>query len=412
MAMFHLSLIFISLFLHFANAQSVVNVRYGSYPDKERIVLDVGKNVDYRIILLENPKRIVVDIENMDISIRNPQNVSLRVGKHPWGTRIVIDREFASVKSFSLNDPFRIVVDIYKQGKEDRKQNQMVLVKDDDPLIAILDPKVLSIIGEGNGIVIDQKVKNAILTEKRTVVIDPGHGGRDPGAIGFMGIKEKDINLAISRRLASYLRNDGRFNVILTRDKDVFVPLHERANIALRNRADLFVSIHANASPKGISSHARGTLVFAISSEAARQKRDRIVRDNNYASLVLGRPDLPTNARVILADLAVDVTLYESINVARKISQSLSRNLPRDVEFKGTQRAGFAVLKTPGIPSVLVEVGFITNPEEAMLMVKEDFQEKFARALYEAIVDYFFPKPSKKLTLNQKPYVAEELPSQ
>ncbi len=409
--MIYTILIIISLLLHFANAQDTVNIRYGSYPDKERIVLDIGKSVDYKIILLDNPKRIVIDVD-VDLHIRKTQQLNVRVGKHSWGTRIVIEKEFADVKSFSLNDPFRIVVDIYKHGKEERKHNQMVLVKEDDPLVAILDPKVLSIIGEGKGVIIDQRVKNSVFTEKRTVVIDPGHGGHDPGAIGFMGIKEKDVNLGISKKLAKYLREDGRFDVILTRDKDVFLQLHERSNIALRNRADLFVSIHANASPRGISSHAKGTFVFAISSEAARQKRDRIVKDNNYASLVLGRSDLSTNARVVLADLALDVTLYESVNVARKISQSLSRNLPRDVEFKGTQRAGFAVLKTPGIPSVLVEVGFITNPEEAMLMATEEFQENFAKSLYEAIVDYFFPKSSKKLTLNQKPYAAEELPSQ
>ncbi len=394
--MYQKILVIFSLLLAISFGQ-VISVRYGSYPEKERIVLDFGKRVDYRVVLLEDPKRIVVDIlSHEDFALKVPKGINYRLGKHPWGTRIVFERDFSSVKAFSLEDPFRIVIDVFKRVEKQEENN-------DDALLAILDPKVLKIIQYDAGAkekVISERKKNVIITQRRTIVIDAGHGGHDPGAIGYRSIKEKDINLAIAKRLAEYLSQDGRFKVIMTRKDDTFIPLHERANIALRNRADLFISIHANASPQGISHHARGTYVFAISSEAAQKKKHQIINNDSYAKLVLGTADVPISVKKVLADLAMDVTLYESVSFGEKIAKSIAKELGREVQFKGIQRAGFAVLKTPGIPSVLIETGFITNPDEALLMADKDFQDKFARAIYKAIVNYFFPTENK-LTLSQ-----------
>jgi len=374
-------IIFSLLFCSFSFGVQV-SYREGNYLDKKRLVLEFEKRVDYRVLLLENPKRIVVDVME---EVRPPTNIKARVGKHPWGTRFVFDTEYSEVKAFSLEDPFRIVIDVYKNT-----------IPDDDPLIAILDPVVLKVIAYRDaenveGRLISERAKGTIITQRRVIVLDAGHGGRDPGAIGYKGIKEKDINLAITLKLAQLLNKDGRFKVILTRKDDTFVGLEERAKKALRNRADLFVSIHANASPKGISEHAKGTMVFAISSEAAQKKKEAIVNNDNYAKLAIGVSDVPLSVRRIMADLALDVTLYESVQFGNILSKKLKAQLGREVEFKGIQRAGFAVLKTPGIPSVLVEVGFITNPQEALLMSDPQFQEKFAKAMYDAIVEYFFP---------------------
>jgi len=374
-------IIFSLLFCSFSFGVQV-SYREGNYLDKKRLVLEFEKRVDYRVLLLENPKRIVVDVME---EVRPPTNIKARVGKHPWGTRFVFDTEYSEVKAFSLEDPFRIVIDVYKNT-----------IPDDDPLIAILDPVVLKVISYRDtknvgGRLISERAKGTIITQRRVIVLDAGHGGHDPGAIGYKGIKEKDINLAITLKLAQLLNKDGRFKVILTRKDDTFVGLEERAKKALRNRADLFVSIHANASPKGISEHAKGTMVFAISSEAAQKKKEAIVNNDNYAKLAIGVSDVPLSVRRIMADLALDVTLYESVQFGNILSKKLKAQLEREVEFKGIQRAGFAVLKTPGIPSVLVEVGFITNPQEALLMSDPQFQEKFAKAMYDAIVEYFFP---------------------
>ena len=386
--MFLRILITFSLLVWFSFGVQVV-YREGNYPDKQRIVLQFERSVEYRVLLLDNPKRIVVDVMK---KVEAPKNIKARVGYHPWGTRFVFDMDYSEVKAFCLEAPFRIVLDVYKKTAS---------LPQEDPILAILDPKVLKIIayqevkGEKEK-VISEKSKGQVITQKRVVVLDPGHGGHDPGAIGFKGIKEKDINLAIVLKLAKLLEKDGRFRVVLTRRNDSFVPLQERADIALRNRADLFVSIHANASPRGISEHTKGTYLFAISSEAAQRKKQAIVHNDHYAKLTLGTADIPYNVRRVMADLAMDVTLYESVQFGNLVAKKLKKHLDRHVEFKGIQRAGFAVLKTPGIPSLLVEVGFITNPQEALLMADENFQYTFAKALYSAIVEYFFPGSVKE----------------
>ncbi|MFN3813673.1 MAG: N-acetylmuramoyl-L-alanine amidase [Aquificaceae bacterium] len=389
-------LIIFSLLLHCFSFGQVLTVRYGNYGDKERIVLDLGDRKDYKVFVLENPKRIVVDIfSQKESSLKVPKGINYRVGKYDWGTRVVFEKDFTTVKAFSLDEPFRIVIDVFKENKG--------LVQDDE-LIAILDPTVLKVIqyrSENKERLISERKKSMVVTQKRIIVVDAGHGGHDPGAIGYAGIKEKDVNLAIAKKLTDYLRKDGRFKVLMTRNGDYFVPLEERARISLRNKADIFISIHANASPSGISHHASGTYVFAISQEAARRKKQQIINNDGYAKLVLGSSDVPTNTKVVLADLAMDVTLYESVSFGKRIAKSVARELGREVTFKGIQRAGFAVLKTPGIPSVLVETGFITNPDEATLMASEDFQDRFAYALYRSVVDYFFPSNNKQLTLSQ-----------
>ncbi|RMH80482.1 MAG: N-acetylmuramoyl-L-alanine amidase [Acidobacteria bacterium] len=402
--MFPKILVIFSLLIGFAFSQTVA-VRFGKYPDKERIVFQFEEKHDYKVFTLENPKRIVVDITaRVDVSL--PTAVKGRVGKHPWVTRVVLEGDFEYVKAFSLQEPFRIVIDIYRgEGKKRREE--------DEDLLAIVDPSFIKLLRgmhvEEGGKLINEVMGKTVLTQRRTVVVDAGHGGHDPGAIGFMGVREKDINLAIAQRLAEYLEKDGRFRVIMTRREDVFVPLNQRANMALKNRADLFISIHANASPRGISSHASGTMVFAISSESANRKKQHIIDSDSYAKLVLGTSDIPNSARIVLADLAMDVTLYESLSFGKKVASILSGKLGRDVEFKGIQRAGFAVLKTPGIPSLLIETGFITNPKEALLMSNADFQDRFAKALYESIVQYFFPE-MRKVTLTQGVYASEVLP--
>ncbi|MFN7065668.1 MAG: N-acetylmuramoyl-L-alanine amidase [Aquificaceae bacterium] len=394
--MFLRILVIFSLILGFGFSQTAL-VRIGKYPDKERIVLQVDKRVDYKVFTLENPKRVVVDIME-DVSINLPNHLQARIGKHPWGTRIVFEKGFEEVKAFSLQEPFRIVMDIYLQKTQKAEE---------DLLVEIVDPAFIRILrhmdtAKGQERIINEVRRGVIISQRRVIVIDPGHGGHDPGATGHGEIREKDVVLSIGKRLASLLEEDGRFHVIMTRREDVFIPLYERANIALRNRADLFVSLHADAHPQRLH-HARGTTIFAISSEAAQRRRQHIVSNEQYAGLLFGRQDIPTPARVVLADLAMDVTLNESLVFGRHLARVLGKELQREVYFRGIQRAGFAVLKTPGIPSLLVEVGFMTNPEEALVMTNPEFQDLFARALYKAIVDYFFPS-SKKTTLNQGVY--------
>ncbi|MEN3028534.1 MAG: N-acetylmuramoyl-L-alanine amidase [Aquificaceae bacterium] len=403
--MFLKILVIFSLLLGIGFPQKV-SLRSGKYPEKERIVLQLEGAVDYRVYTLENPKRVVVDImESLEVGPSG--SIQVRAGKHPWGTRLVFDRNFEGVKAFSLQEPFRIVIDLYYKETHEEQRAKL-----EEELIEIVDPAFVRRLKDKD-LPHDLKVINEVrrgqsLSQRRVVVIDPGHGGHDPGAVGFMGIREKDVVLSIGRRLVSLLEKDGRFQVIMTRKDDTFVPLQERARIALKSRADLFLSLHADAHPQKLP-NARGTTIFAISSEAAQKRRQHILSSEQYATLVFGRSDIPVPAKAVLADLAMDVTLNESFVFGQRLVKVVRRELGRDVHFRGIQRAGFAVLKTPGIPSLLVEVGFMTNPQEVLMMSEAGFQEDFAKAIYLAIVEYFFREP-RRLPQSQRAYAPAELP--
>ncbi len=374
--------------------------KYGVYEGKIRIVFNLTKSRDFKIFTLENPRRIVIDVygERSVSKLSLPVDMRYRVGKHPWGIRIVLyyPRDF-SLKYFRLRNPDRIVLDIFREESE--LYTELIKIigdeppKEKGPKVVVLDEDKRKVKASKDPILglIKKARSQPLVYEERVIVIDAGHGGKDPGAIGYGGIREKDINLAIALKVAQYLRRDGRFKVVLTRKGDYFVELYKRAEIALRNRADLFISIHSDAAPRK-NPRAKGTQVFALSYERAVEKKRQILRSRRYAKLVLGDA-ANIKSRVVkrvLADLAIDVTLKESVYFAKILSRELKSVIGKDVYFKGINRAGFAVLKTPGIPSVLVETGFITNPSEAKKLKNPEFQRKIAWSIYRAIVRYFY----------------------
>ncbi|GAB6065479.1 N-acetylmuramoyl-L-alanine amidase [Aquifex pyrophilus] len=343
------------LIVSFSFSLTLVKVRYGVHKEKIRIVFELNKKVKYRVFALERPYRVVIDIFDRKVKFRKislPRGIKYRTGTHPWGKRIVLQPSYEyEVKAFSLNRPFRIVIDLYKTLR--------------------FKPKFV----------------------KKVIVIDAGHGGKDPGAIGWRGIKEKWVNLRIARYLAYYLRKDGRFKVIMTRKGDYFVPLGKRAEIAVRNKAHLFISIHADAAPRK-NPRARGTQIFALSHRSAERKKREMLRNTYLAKLLINNGGYKyRSTRLILTDLAFKITLEESVEFAKILARELKRNLKRRVYFKGIKRAGFAVLKTPGTPSVLIEVGFITNPYEARRLASSKFQRRVAYSIYMAILKYFNLKP-------------------
>ncbi|HIP42441.1 MAG TPA: N-acetylmuramoyl-L-alanine amidase [Aquifex aeolicus] len=354
--MFRKSLITFSIFIllvSLAFPKTLVKIRYGIHKDKIRLVLGLNKPVKYRVFRMEKPYRVVIDIFGKRVKIlkiRLPKGFKYKIGNHKWGKRIVIKPYGRfKVRSFTLKNPPRLVVDLTK-GKKFR-----------------FKPKFT----------------------KKVIVIDAGHGGKDPGAIGWRGIKEKWVNLQIARYLAYYLRKDRRFKVIMTRWGDYYVPLKKRAQIAIKNKAHLFVSIHADAAPQK-NPYARGTQIFALSYRSAIKKKKEIVGNKYYAKLLINDGGVHyRSTRIILTDLAFRVTLEESVEFAKVLAMELKRNLRREVHFKGIRRAGFAVLKTPGTPSVLIEVGFITNPREARKLMNSKFQKKVAYSIYKAILKYF-----------------------
>lgn len=391
----------------------ILGSKYGVYEGKIRIVLNLSKRRDFRIFTLDDPKRIVLDIygEKRVNRLRLPLDMRYKVGKHKWGTRIVIyyNRNF-SLKYFYLRDPHRIVIDVYREdntlydeivgiinsSEEETQPPRKKEVAKKEPKKVVAKPKKADreeMVTQKDPIlkIIKKAKSQPMIYQDRVIVIDAGHGGKDPGAIGYGRVKEKHINLAIARKVARYLKKDGRFKVVLTRDRDRFIPLHKRSEIALRNRADLFISIHADAAPRR-NPRARGTQIFALSYRRAVEKKKQILRSKRYARLVLGdAADIKSRkVKVVLADIAIDVTLNESEQFAKLLSLEMKKVIGKQVYFKGVNRAGFAVLKTPGIPSVLVETGFITNPQEAKKLRDPNFQNKVAWSIYRAIVRYFY----------------------
>ncbi len=357
-------LLFWSL-LSFADSLSL-KVYYGIHKDKIRIVLKSFSNkpIRYKIFSLKDPYRIVIDLKKR-VKIKRvilPKGFKYRIGKHPWGVRVVLipPKEY-TYTFFSLKKPYRIVLDLKKGAYK--------------PVIT----KVKK-----------QKVFKKKL-DKKVIVIDPGHGGRDPGAIGYKGIKEKWVNLQIARYLAQYLKKDGRFKVIMTRKGDYYVSLGQRVRIARKHKADLFISIHADAAPKG-KRWARGTQIFVLSRESANRKKRQIIKDRQYA-LAIFKDARNSKALPILSDIGFDITINGSRKFAKLLAQQLKKDMGgRQIVFKGIRSRGFAVLKTPGTVSVLIEAGFITNPHEARKLTDRNFQRKFAYSVYKAIVRYFYGK--------------------
>jgi N-acetylmuramoyl-L-alanine amidase len=234
-----------------------------------------------------------------------------------------------------------------------------------------------------------------------TVVIDPGHGGEDPGAIGRRGSREKNITLTIGRRLKALIDEEPGMRAVLTRDADFYLPLHARVDKARKVKADLFVSIHADAF---IRPNARGSSVFALSERRATSEAARWLANKENEADLIGGVNLDVKDKYLaqtLLDLSQTATIDHSLrlgsSVLRKLGGVNTLHKPR------VEQASFAVLKAPDIPSILVETAFISNPEEEKRLNDDAYQDKLARAILDGIREYFAkhpPRPHGPLALN------------
>jgi N-acetylmuramoyl-L-alanine amidase len=291
---------------------------------------------------------------------------------------------------FSLSNPDRLVIDLKvfdKKEKQSVNENNTVENEESKKAISKKDSydvlnKILRSLetqaSDNNSTnSIEIEVPKSFAGRKKIIVIDPGHGGHDPGATAN-SLREKDINLKVALKLKSLLEKDPRFKVYLTREDDRFIPLYDRTLIALEKKADLFISIHTNASENPNMS---GTYIYTLNLRGATSKLAKMVEEReNKTVLNVIKVSANPNVNKIVADMAISHTMTEGLNFA---------NL-KDTEFKRIESANFAVLKTPSIPSVLVETAFITNENDARLLANDEFLEKFAQSLYKATVDYFF----------------------
>ncbi len=364
-------------------------VRTWSTEDYSRVVIHLDRPVSYKPHLLRpdpsisKPPRLYVDIQQSvaepDLSVPKPDGgllESIRVGNNAPGTvrAVLYIKSFKYYRVFSLRDPYRIVMDVY--GKEPPPGQAVAKAW---PTEAGAKKKARKR-GEAPP---PKTLRDVLGLKVRTIVIDPGHGGRDPGAVGPRGVKEKDVNLAIAKMLKKKLERHGiAERVILTRYDDRYIPLEERTAIARKYRADLFISIHCNAS-RDRKAHGIETYVLSFT----RDRHSLAVAARENATNTRGLSDLQDILKKYLLSSKID----ESMSLARKVQRAMVSHLSRKYRYirsKGVKKAPFVVLIGADVPSILIETAFITNPREEKRLTNPFYVSRLAEGITEGIKSY------------------------
>lgn len=380
----------LSLFLvsSVSAATEVKNVRAGVTDERTRLVLDLSGKVDFKIFSLDNPRRVVIDFPTMSWP-SDGQSLSDKgvVGKTRFGhftenqSRLVIDLKKPALvnKAFTLapasNLPHRFVIDLVETSAE-KFAAQVVrdrAKKTRRAETAVPEPAIKT------------PTKQRKAGRKPVIVLDAGHGGVDPGALGRKA-REKNVTLAFARELARQLRNTGKYNVYLTRNRDIYIPLRQRVTIARKHDADLFISIHADAIKR---KSVRGLSIYTLSETASDKEAADLARKENQSDIIAGIDfhDQPPEVANILIDLAQRETKNLSVEFANIVvdkARGATQLLDRTHRF-----AGFRVLKAPDVPSVLIELGFLTNRSDEKQLVSSSWRSKLATRLVKSVDTYF-----------------------
>ncbi len=396
------------------SAETIKAVRVWPSPVYTRITLESAAPIKHELLSVKNPERLVLDLENVDfasvqqelagkLSPDDPFIAAMRAGRYkPGVVRVVFDLK-GEVKPqiFTLKPVgeygHRLVLDVYP----------IVAL---DPLMALLDkagattppttdkkPETAAAAPAPENKAADAKLDAKTDTTRPsvvrliTVVIDPGHGGEDPGAVGAHGSHEKNITLTIARKLKAVIDAEPNMRAVLTRDGDFYLALGARVEKARRVRADLFVSVHADAF---IKPHARGSSVFVLSERGATSSAAKwLAKKENDADLI-GGVNIAVKDR-FLAQTLLDLSQTAQINDSLKLGRSVLSELGgiNTLHKAQVEQASFAVLKAPDIPSILVETAFISNPEEEKRLNDEGYQDQMAQAIFKGVKRYFAKNP-------------------
>lgn len=401
--------IFFSLVIS-VNAYALTNltsVRVWPAQDYTRITLESSAAIKWQLMALKNPERLVLDLEGVDINAAleslatkikptDPYIVGVRVARYkPGVVRAVFDLKTEVKPSAFILTPVaqyghRLVLDIYPEKPVDPILAVLGLNENGEPIKegAPKDaPQAALPERQGeNHPAIKQHVGRKII-----IAIDAGHGGEDPGAQGANGSREKDITLSIAQKLRERIDQHPEMRGLLIRDGDYFIPLQTRTIKARKVHADLFVSIHADAF---VSPDARGSSVFALSERGATSTAARLLAQRENASDLIGGVNLavrdPYLARTLL-DLSQTATINDSLKLAKEVLEGMGGI--NKLHSHKVEQAEFAVLKSPDIPSILVETAFISNPEEEARLNDDGYQEKIANAIFSGIKRYFARNP-------------------
>ncbi len=393
-----------------AKHPSILAVRVWPAADYTRVAIEHDVPLKYTHFTVKNPERLVVDLEGIEfnsvlerlvskIADDDPNIKLLRAGRYkPGVVRLVMELKNEVRPQVFVLPPvggygYRLVLDVYPLDPP-------------DPLLSLLDKKDLEqLMGNMQSTSkIENKSESSPLASAEvkssgkpvvnrlvTIMLDPGHGGEDPGAVGSGGSLEKNVTLAVAKRLKAKIDAEPNMRAVLTRDSDFFVPLNVRVQKARRIQSDLFVSIHADAF---VRPDARGSSVFVLSERGASSSAARYLAQKENSADLIGGVNIdvkdPMLARTLL-DLSQTATINDSLKFGKAVLGELGSI--NTLHKAGVEQAGFAVLKAPDIPSILVETAFISNPEEEKRLNDDAYQDKMAEAILSGMKKYFAKNP-------------------
>lgn len=413
-----------------AMASQILAVRVWPSDDYTRVTLENDSDLKVTHFVVKNPDRLVVDIEGIalnstlkdlvaKIQPNDPYVKQVRVGQNqPNVVRLVFDlKEEIKPQVFTLAPvgeyKYRFVIDLYPANPQDpiaaliqkgdwlkeapANPNPPLAQAPAQPPAKQPDPAPLA---EAKPQPEDKAERNPKvaadeprmqMTRMITIALDPGHGGEDPGATGARGNREKDVVLSIAKRLKRKIEQYPNMRVMLTRDADFFVPLGQRVVKARKVQADLFVSIHADAF---VQPTARGSSVFALSEKGASSTAARWLANKENSADLIGGVNIKTHDRQ-LASVLLDLSTTAQINDSLRVGNAVLKEIGgiNKLHKGAVEQAGFAVLKAPDIPSILIETAFISNPEEEAKLTDERYQEQMADAILTGIRNYFAKNP-------------------
>ncbi|HEY0490123.1 MAG TPA: N-acetylmuramoyl-L-alanine amidase [Telluria sp.] len=412
-----------------AAAAQILAVRVWPAPDYTRVTLENDSDLKATHFIVPDPHRLVVDIEGLElnptlkslvakIESEDPYIKQVRVGQNrPNVVRLVFDlKEEVKPQVFTLEPvgayKHRLIFDLYpvapvdpiaqmiEKGEWMRDDlapsgrpslsapatDPLAKQKSEMPAMAVVTPEVVAPVKPAA-----PKIEAPQVVRMVTIALDPGHGGEDPGAIGAAGTREKDIVLAIAKRLKFKIEEQPNMRVMLTRDGDYFVPLGTRVEKARKVQADLFVSIHADAFMKP---SARGSSVFVLSEKGASSSAARWLATKENQADLIGGINMKTHDRQ-LASVLLDLSTTAQINDSMKLGKAVLSEIGGFARLHkaSVEQAGFAVLKAPDIPSILIETAFISNPEEEAKLRDNGYQDQIASAIMKGIKVYFAKNP-------------------
>jgi N-acetylmuramoyl-L-alanine amidase len=364
-----------------ASATQIRNARLWRSDDKLRLVFDLSGPVQYKTFSLSAPQRLIIDLSGANLSgdfsqlaLDNSVIRAIRSGHFGQDdTRIVLD----------LSGPVQL--NSFLLPPQDGQGHRLVLdLKPVAPLQIAAAPSEKR----------EPATDKAHPKRDIIVVVDPGHGGKDPGAVGAKGEREKDVVLSIAQLLAKRLKREKGFDVKLVRNDDFFVPLRKRVEIARKHNADMFISVHADAAPRLTAS---GASVYCLSEGGATSATARFMAQRENGADLLGATSLlnlkdkdPMLAGVIL-DMSMNATIAASLQLGSTVLGSLAGITT--LHQKRVEQAGFAVLKSPDVPSILVETGFISNARDSQRLVTARHQQAVADGLFDGLQRYFQKNP-------------------